>query len=63
MAFRKAVIDCNLPKAYTAQNLRGSFMYAMGDVLEDEMELQNITGQKNVKQYIKIKENPLNNIK
>ena len=63
MAFRKAVIDCNLPKAYTAQNLRGSFMYAMGDVVEDEMELQDITGQKNVKQYIKIKENPLNNIK
>lgn len=63
MAFRKAVIDCNLPKAYTAQNLRGSFMYAMGDVVEDELELQDITGQKNVKQYIKIKENPLNSIK
>lgn len=63
IAFRKAVIACNLPTAYTAQNLRASFMYAMGDVMEDELQLQTLTGQKNVKQYMKIKDNPLNSIK
>lgn len=62
IAFRNAVIKANLDEAYTAQNLRASFLYEMGRILSDENELSELTDQKVVKQYIALKENHFNNI-
>lgn len=62
IAFRNAVIKANLDEAYTAQNLRASFLYEMGRILKDEDELRELTDQKIVKQYIALKENHFNDI-
>lgn len=62
IAFRNAVIKADLDEAYTAQNLRASFLYEMGRILNDEDELSELTDQKIVKQYIALKENHFNNI-
>ncbi|WP_294154457.1 tyrosine-type recombinase/integrase [uncultured Clostridium sp.] len=62
IAFRNAVIKANLDEAYTAQNLRASFLYEMGRILNDENELSDLTDQKIVKQYIALKENHFNDI-
>ncbi|WP_455811279.1 tyrosine-type recombinase/integrase [Clostridium butyricum] len=62
IAFRNAVIKADLDEAYTAQNLRASFLYEMGRILNDENELSELTDQKIVKQYIALKENHFNDI-
>lgn len=62
IAFRNAVIKADLDEAYTAQNLRSSFLYEMGRLLDNEEELSQLTNQKIVKQYIALKDNPFNDI-
>lgn len=62
IAFRNAVIKADLDEAYTAQNLRASFLYEMGRILKDEDELSELTDQKVVKQYIALKQNHFNDI-
>ena len=62
IAFRNAVIKANLDEAYTAQNLRSSFLYEMGKIIDNEKELSELTDQKIVKQYIALKDNPFNDI-
>lgn len=58
ITFKNTIIKANFSENYTPQNLRASFMYAMGSKLT-ENNLQELSHQKVVKQYCELKDNPL----
>lgn len=62
ITFKNAIIQGNLSKYYTPQNLRASFMYVMASKVEED-QLREISNQKIVKQYCELKDNPLAGIK
>lgn len=58
ITFKNAIIKANFSENYTPQNLRASFMYAMGSKIS-ENNLKELSHQKIVKQYCELKDNPL----